>query len=730
MNPAISVIANGAVGAAIAGALEAAGLTPRKLDAVPSEWIAGDLTIIALECATFGRLLELGRRLLALGQSALFVTCEGDSVVAGPVMVPRVSACFECRIRHGLDGNPEPAEQLARLAPVKTGGVADLAAGVLDATAQFVADAARELTRVDPERQMFTSAAILSRSARRHVTILPSGWCDSCPDGLERDGVIPRTALAEVAAALELEGFQAELAYSPGPALHPDRYRKVVIVGGGTAGYLAALFLRTRIPDLEVTLIESSKIPIISVGEATTPEMVRFLHAPALLGVDIVDFHRQVMPAFKLGIQFVWGEGTEGTFHYPFQYAPLGDPMVHEGRLDSQSVASLLMSADKAPFIDGGNGSVHSLLETVRFAYHLDNVRFVRFLQEEAERRGIRHIDTTIRTAVVTANGGEIDHLVTENGEVLRFDLYVDASGFRSILMEGALKSPFVSFAPSLFTDCAIVADEPHGGIVKPYTRAQALACGWCWTISFEGSDHIGYVYSSAFSSEEEALAEMRRAHPRMGPHRQVQFRSGRHEHFMQGNVVAIGNSYAFVEPLESTALHMVIHELQYLTNHFPLKTDVATKNRLNRKMNDMWDQLRWFLAIHYRFNRGLDTEFWRAARATADISGAEQRIALFRERAPLSDRPSLFYSVIPPDFFSGDHAFDTLLLGQRVPGRLGPARQSPAGWAGRAALRRKVVERALTQAQSLPLLRERESRLLRRFVESPTSWVHHWIAR
>lgn len=726
----VTIIGNGALATTVARACAATGSLSPTIVSGPDEHVDADLTIVAAEEVTVGRLLELGRTLLAAGRTALFITVEGEDVVAGPVVVPGVTACLECRLLGTFGDQPDATEALVNLAPLSTGTTTDVHARVLDEAAHIVADALTGLTRVVPGRRPFTAAAVLSAQGRDRATILPSGLCSSCPHAVETDTPIARAALAELGEAFELEVLDAEIGYSPGPVLHPDRYRTVGILGGGTAGYLAAMALRIRIPELDVTLIESSKIPIISVGEATTPDMVKFLHAPSLLGFDIVDFHRRVLPTFKLGVQFVWGHEHSGSFNYPFQYAPLVDAEAHDGDIDTQCVASLLMSADRAPVVDGGNGTMHSLLETIRFAYHLDNEKFVRFLSEEAAGRGIRHIDTTVASAVPTPDGDEIDHLVTEDGQHLKFDLYVDASGFRSVLMEGALGSPFRSFAGSLLTDSAIAANEPHNGVVKPYTRAETLASGWCWTIPFEESDHIGYVYSSAFSTPDDALAEMKRAHPGMGEPRHVRFRSGRHEHFFKGNVVAIGNAYAFVEPLESTALHMVIRELEQLTNHFPLKHDTATKDRLNQSMNALWDQLRWFLAIHYKFNRRLDTDFWKTVRTEADISGAEEHLGLFRERAPLSDRPSLFYSVIAPDFFSGDHAYDTLLMGQGVDARLGPPRTSAEEWNRKVALRRKIVERTIGQAEALPLLRDREPELLRRFVEGPHSWVHHWIAR
>lgn len=726
----IVIVANGSLGAEIARETAGAGLTPVMLLPATATGTISALTIVALEGLTFGELLELQRVLLGSGHTTLFVTIEGTHAVQGTITVPGLTACLECRLLSALAANGQPPTALPQFAAQRTGEVGDLAAASVAEIARAIGRAARALLEEADTATAFTIAVVHGDGAPQEASVLPVADCGTCGTAVCASNSHGAAARAQLARALELEGFAAELAYSPAPVQHPECYRTVGILGGGTAGYLAALILRRRIPNLEVTLIESSKIPIISVGEATTPEMVRFLHSPALLGLDIIDFHRRVRPSFKLGIQFLWGAPGDGCFSYPFQYAPLIDPMIHDGHLGHQSVAACLMNADRAPLLDAGNGRAYSLLDSIRFAYHLDNERFVRFLKVEAGRRGINHLDTEIREAVVRDNGEEIDHLVTHDGRRLQFDLYVDASGFRSVLMEGALRSPFVSFSSSLFTDRAIAANVPHDGVIKPYTRAHTFDAGWCWSIPFEDSDHIGYVYSSSFINEADALAEMRRMHPRMGEPRNIGFRSGRHEHFFRGNVVAIGNSYAFVEPLESTALHMTIYELEYLTNHFPLRHDAATKAQLTFKMNDLWDQLRWFLAIHYRFNRRLETEFWRAARATVDVTGASERLSLFNERAPLSDRPSLFYSIIPPDFFSGDHAFDTLLLGQGVPARLGPPRQTQTTWHRRASLRREIAEHALPQSVALPLLRDLQPELLAAFIDNPQSWVHHWIAR
>ena len=208
-----------------------------------------------------------------------------------------------------------------------------------------------------------------------------------------------------------------------------------------------------------------------------------------------------------------------------------------------------------------------------------------------------------------------------------------------------------------------------------------------------------------------------------------IKFRSGRHEHIWKGNVVAMGNSYGFVEPLESTALHMLVLQLEILTTHFPAsRKDQAVKDVLNAKVARRWDALRWFLSIHYRFNQRLDTPFWRAARNEVDISGATERIELFRERAPLSYRTSAFYTVLPPEFFSDDHSFDTLLIGQQVPARWLQPVEERLAWRRHRALLREVAETAMPQTDALRLLGAGECDMLREFATREDSWLHTWI--
>ncbi|MFT3769671.1 MAG: tryptophan 7-halogenase [Minicystis sp.] len=501
----------------------------------------------------------------------------------------------------------------------------------------------------------------------------------------------------------------------------PAHVASVGVLGGGTAGYFTAIALKRRFPGLRVTVVESSAIPIIGVGEATTTLMPPFLHHQ--LGIDIVELYREVRPTWKLGIKFDWGLPGDYYFTYPFGLADSFDAYRHDGDIRNQNLASLLMAADRSPILRDAAGEVQSLLLSTKLAYHLHNAPFVAFLAKHAARSGVEHIDARVEV-VAAPDQSRIEMLRADDGRELRFDLYVDASGFSAQILGKALASPFQSFASSLFCDRAVVADVPQrGGIVEPYTTAETMDHGWCWKIPVEGVDHRGYVHASAFVSEADAIAEMRRKNPGMGDTWTVRFRSGRHAEFWKGNAVAVGNAYGFVEPLESTALHMVIIEIAYLVAGLEAAgsgpVDLA---ETNRRVGAHWDYLRWFLAIHYKFNRKLDTAFWRACREEVDVSGIAHALTRYQEQGP-------WKSPADVDILVGDPAFGysgllVMLLGQKVDAPVVPSRFSPEAWAKRLADQRALVDRALPQAEALEILRARPD-LLQAFVSAPSSWCN-----
>jgi tryptophan halogenase len=677
----------------------------------PATDLATDLTTVALavcalEAVTYGEILAVQSACLAAGVPALFVTADPDGVRVGPTAVPGVGPCFACAQLAAFGfARLEPAAGLAAFAALRAGTLGDAAQGT--AVAAAVVAEAREVLRPGGEPSLADALLLLAPQSSQPRR-LPLEQHPACP--LCAGAPAPPTAAADRARRVIVES-QERRPLRAAPSDPGALVGHVGILGGGTAGYLTALALRRKVPGLAVTLIESPDVPVIGVGEATTPLMPQFLHAD--LGLDIHSLFAEVRPTFKLGIRFLWGAPGNGGFNYPFGPLHLLEPVVYgeaggDG-LRACSLQSLLMEADAIGlYPEEGESAAWTGLGT-ETAYHLDNQRFVAYLQRRAAAAGVERLEATVADVETTedgAGGREVSALVTADGRRLTFDLYADCTGFLSLLLERSLGSPWLSFEKSLWTDRAVVAAVPHGGRVRPYTTAETMAAGWCWSTPQGDADHRGYVYASSFLSAEEAEAEMRRANPGMGAARPVRFRAGRHEHFWLGNVIALGNSYGFVEPLESTALHMLIRQIGLLAGLFPLRrAERSLQPLLNRQVGGWWDYLRWFLALHYRFNRRLDTPFWRACRAEVDVEQHAELLDAFRERGPLSYDPAVRNAFDYPDPLWGPEGIDTLLLGQGVPCRL-PRPLLPAGaWRAQVARARATAARATPHAAALGLL-------------------------
>lgn len=524
--------------------------------------------------------------------------------------------------------------------------------------------------------------------------------------------------------AAEIRQLPRLFSQEPRRRCHQSHIRRVTVVGGGSAGFLAALALARKLPSLQVTVVESRKIPIIGVGEATTPLLPAFLHGT--LGLDMAEFHRIVRPTWKLGIQFLWGQPAPHYFNYPFTAGRLEESSAYEGNINSYSLPSLLMNAERSPLLDLASGDVSFL--PAPFAYHVDNHRFVSYLRQQAEKQGIRCLDRQVVEAIVEESddpdGIRVSALATAEGDRLESDLWIDASGFRSILLGKALGSPFESFASSLFTDAALAANRPHGGHLKPHTTAETFDHGWFWTVPQRDSDHCGYVFSTAHTSPESAAVEMKRRYPDLEEPRLIRFRCGRREQMWKGNVVALGNAYGFVEPLESTALHMVIEALVLVIRHFPESAkEGPSRALLNRRLADHWDQLRGFLALHFKFNQRLDTPFWSDCRRSVELGTAAETVELYRERGLLSARHHLARF----DSLWRDFGRDIVLLGQGVeaPGNRDHRDHrllDEAAWRQLLARGQRLVGSALPQSQALELL-DRDPRLLHQ-LQARAPWL------
>jgi tryptophan halogenase len=235
--------------------------------------------------------------------------------------------------------------------------------------------------------------------------------------------------------------------------------------------------------------------------------------------------------------------------------------------------------------------------------------------------------------------------------------------------LEKGLNTEFVDYSSSLFTNSALTAIIPNQATIPPYTSAITMNHGWLWHIPLRDSTHIGYVYSDSFATEKELKKEILRKHPKAEHFRQLSFRSGRHQKALSGNVLAIGNAFGFVEPLESTGLHMIVSSLKAFAEIFKNQSFTTSNyKKYNEIITDKWDQLRWFLALHYKFNQRIDTPFWKTNRDKVNVSGYANLIELMKESGPLRQtkhmkndeiRKQIENSIIK---FSG---LDTFLIGQ-----------------------------------------------------------------
>jgi tryptophan 7-halogenase len=483
---------------------------------------------------------------------------------------------------------------------------------------------------------------------------------------------------------------------------------KVIVLGGGSAGFLAAISLKAKIKDLSVTVIRSKDIGIIGVGEGSTVGLTGFLHK--YLGVGHRQFFAVAQPTWKLGLRFIWGPRPH--FHYNFVNSQLtgkvpGLPKIKafycDQEMQYEDPVSTLMSHDKAfERLPNGLPGLHGTL-----AYHFENDKFVRFLESLAGGIGVQVLDDT----VLDVRRGEmgIAGLQLASGRTESADLYLDCSGFSSALLGKAMAEPFVSFKSSLYCDRAVVGgwertDEP----IKPYTTCQTMNSGWCWQIEHETRINRGYVYSSAFASDDEAEREFRAGNPKVTSTRIVKFVSGRYERSWVDNVVAIGNAYGFVEPLEATALGVIAVQSLLLTDSLidsGGRVEPTHRRLYNRHIAQFWDNIRAFLAVHYKFNTRIDSPFWRHCLEHTDLAGAQEIVEVYQENGPTSFwAPSL----IDPANQFGLSGYFAMLIGQKVPHRnaYSPSADELKAWADFTQKNDSMARQGLTVKESLAAVR------------------------
>ena len=447
--------------------------------------------------------------------------------------------------------------------------------------------------------------------------------------------------------------------------------QNVLVLGAGSAGLIAAISLKRKIPQLNVLVVRSPAIGVIGVGESTTPNFPR--HLFEYLGISRKRFYELAKPTWKLGIRFLWGE--RGRFDYTFNlqldshYADLPKPTGYycDEDFNSVSLPGALMRQDMAfPRQQDGSPDIHPW-----HAFHIENKLFIEILEVVAREQGVQVTDGKVTGSERCEAGIKAVHL--EDGRRLEADLFLDASGFRSELLGKAMEEPFVSFDKSLFCDRAVIGGWERGPEepILPYTTAETMDSGWAWRIDHEHLVNRGYVYCSQAISDEDAAEEFQRKNPkaRLEP-KIVKFRSGYFKRQWVGNVVAFGNAGGFVEPLESTAIMILCSHVQTLVD-FLLHSSLEPTPTMRKLYNDLtagtWEDIRDFLAIHYKFNGMLDTPFWQHARADADASGIGELLEFYEENGPTG---FCRYRLPRTETDFGLEGFLVMLVGNKVPYR------------------------------------------------------------
>jgi tryptophan halogenase len=448
---------------------------------------------------------------------------------------------------------------------------------------------------------------------------------------------------------------------------------RIVVLGGGTAGWMSAAALRRQLPqeDYAVTLIESDDIGIVGVGEATLPHIKIFND---MLGLIEAQFMRETKATFKLGIQFCDWDRPGDAYIHPF--GAFGEPW---GGVEFQHhwLRAQRQGANPAPLQDFSysvvaarndkfefpNEDLKSIRATYAYAYHFDAGLYAAFLRTWAIERGVHRIEGQVCDIARHASG-DIQELTLKSGERVAGDLFIDCSGFRSLLLGGVMGVAWQDWTHWLPCDRAFAVPSKRAGALTPYTRATARRAGWTWRIPLQHRTGNGYVFSSRFISDEEARESLLAivGGAAQGEPRLLRFLPGRREKAWAGNCVAIGLASGFLEPLESTSIYLVQAAVTDLINLIPKRGSKASDPRLieefNRLSDMQYERIRDFLILHYTANGRVGEPLWDYVRAMPLPDSLVHKLSLFRSRAAL---PNYQYGLFARD------SWLSVLVGQGV---------------------------------------------------------------
>lgn len=420
-----------------------------------------------------------------------------------------------------------------------------------------------------------------------------------------------------------------------------DVISSIVIVGGGTAGWMTAASL-SRFLDrrYRIQLIESDEIGTVGVGEATIPQIKLFNMA---LGLDEDDFLRSTQGTFKLGIQFLdWVRPGHSYIH---AFGPVGRALgllpFHpywlrynaEGGGEGLAAFSLNATAALANKFERQNKPASASLADLVYAFHFDASLYAQYLRRYAQARGVVRVEGRIERAKQRPHDGFIESVMLADGREIAGELFIDCSGFRGLLIEQTLETGYEDWSHWLACDRAVAVPCARGGEFTPYTRATARAAGWQWRIPLQHRTGNGYVYCSRHVSDDEAAATLlaNLDGEALADPRPLRFMAGKRKKFWNRNCVAIGLASGFLEPLESTSIHLIqtgiARLLAFLPKHGFAQADI---DEFNRQSDFEIERIRDFLILHYKTNQRTDSAFWRDCREMPIPEELEHKIAVF----------------------------------------------------------------------------------------------------
>ena len=422
-----------------------------------------------------------------------------------------------------------------------------------------------------------------------------------------------------------------------------NEIHKVVVVGGGTSGWMTAAALSKVLKGrYEISLIESDEISTIGVGEATIPMISIFNR---MLDLDEDEFVRETQASFKLGIEFVnWARLGERYIHgfgvigqdnwtVDFHQYWLKQYMAGKAKeLERYSINTMACLHNK--FMRPRTDMPNSPLSQIAYAFHFDASLYAKFLRKYAEARGVTRVEGRIVDVALREGDGHVSTLTLQSGQKIEGDLFIDCSGFRALLIEGTLKTGYEDWSHWLPCDRALAVPCVSVKELTPFTRSTARSAGWQWRIPLQHRIGNGYVYSSKFISDDEATAVLMGnldGAPLAEP-RPIRFVTGKRKQAWNKNVVSIGLASGFIEPLESTSIHLVQMGIAHLLTFFPAAGfERADIDQYNRVMSQEFEWVRDFIILHYKATERSDTPFWNYCREMQIPETLRHRMELFR---------------------------------------------------------------------------------------------------